>query len=175
MARRKRGMDAEPAADAGFAGTARALRAGATVRVRLAVLFALLLIGVYAAFATHQFIVRAPASDAAGVELARGAELAAARADTALASVRAALSAGAAAAASSPSSPLDAAELAMTAADGTALAIAVADGSEVYAERGSAKGAQWSKAAIAARAAGERVPLQLRGSRSAESTHTSVR
>jgi len=149
-------MDDEPAADAGFAGTARALRAGASGRVRVAVLLALLLIGLYTAFAARQFVVRPQDSDKAGVELARGADLAAARADTAFASARAALAAGAAAAAKSPSSPLDAAELAMNAAGGTALAVAVADGSEVYAVRGSAKGAAWTKAAKAARAAGGR-------------------
>ena len=95
------------------------------------------------------------APDADGAQLDQKAALGAARADARLSAMRAALAAARQEANRDPSDPLAAAELAIKVGAPAAVGSAVVDEAGVLAQGGAAKGADFVKAAQAARASGK--------------------
>ena len=126
--------------------------------LRATVVFALLLLTGYTAFAGVQLwqrLSQAPAQSAPDLQ----AKLTAAEVDAALAPVRAALGAADAGLNANTDRPLDAAEAAMAASDGHAQGIAVVSGGEVVAVTGAIPAADWRVAL--ARTAGRPKPGAL--------------
>jgi two-component system cell cycle sensor histidine kinase PleC len=121
--------------------------------VRVALLAALLLLGVYAAIA----FVRLHDQPTSRLAERTGSQAAmtAARANTEASTLRAALTAAAVARRRFGGDPLDAAETALAAADGAAAATAVLNDSGVIGVSGSAPGADWRAAGAAALASGQ--------------------
>ncbi len=122
-------------------------------QVRIALLAALLLLAVYALIAFFHMHGQ-PTSRLAG-KTGGQAAAAAGMVNTEAATLRAALTAAATARARFGGDPLDAAETALTAANGSAAATAVLSDSGVDAVSGSAPGAVWNAAAAAALASGQ--------------------
>ncbi|MFC4441065.1 ATP-binding protein [Caulobacter henricii] len=128
-------------------------RAPSQVYVRVAILAALLLLAVYTAFGVkrlQQDVARAPG----GAALAAEAGLAASRIETNLAAQRAGLSAASDILKRDPADTMDAAEIALRASGGEAMAVAVAGPSGILAVSGRDEAADWKAAARAASASG---------------------
>jgi two-component system cell cycle sensor histidine kinase PleC len=126
------------------------LRTPASARVRLAVLSALVLLGLYTVFSafrlSHGLQAAAPGADPAAA-LAAPAEASAGR-------LNAALTAAGEIAQRFPASPLDAVETGLRAARPAAQAMALVGDDGVRAAAGEVRSADWPAAAAAARAAG---------------------
>ena len=153
MANRGRGGRSGSEADADFTGSTAFARARSPAHIRVAVLTALVMMGIYAVFATRQITRSNDPQVQTDAQLSAQAGHAAAQVEGALAAVRAALAAARETAARSPASPIDSAELVLKAAP-LASAAAVVDDT-VLAQSGTAAGAQWTRAAAAARASGK--------------------
>jgi two-component system cell cycle sensor histidine kinase PleC len=121
--------------------------------VRVAILAALLLLAVYTAFGVNRLKQEASIPPG-GAPLAAQARLVAGAAETNLAAQRAGLSAAADLLQRDPSAPIDAAEIALRAAGGEAMAVAVVGPSDVLAVAGRDPSADWKAAARAAGASG---------------------
>jgi len=134
----------------------RAARSPSQAYVRVAILAALLLLAVYTAFGVGRLKQEASIPPG-GASLAAEAQLVASRAETNLAAQRAALSAAADLLQRDSSAPIDAAETALRAAGGEAMAVAVVTPSDVLAMAGRDPAADWRAAARAAAASGRSV------------------
>ncbi|MBO9708379.1 MAG: PAS-domain containing protein [Caulobacter sp.] len=124
--------------------------------VRIAILAALLLLAVYTAFGVKQLKQEA-ALPPGGAPLAAQAKLLAARVETNLSAQRAGLSAAADLLQRDPGAPIDAAETALRAAGGEAMAVSVVAPGAVLATAGRDPSADWKAAAQAAGASGRSV------------------
>ena len=144
-------------AGAGFSAAgatrSRAARSPSQAYVRLAILAALLLLAVYTAFGVNRLKQEASVPPG-GAPLAAEARLVAGAAETNLAAQRAGLSAASDLLQRDPSAPIDAAETALRAAGGEAMAVAVVSASDVLTVAGRDPSADWKAAARAAGASG---------------------
>jgi two-component system cell cycle sensor histidine kinase PleC len=140
---------------AGAART-RAARSPSQAYVRVAILAALLLLAVYTAFGVNRLKQEASAPPG-GASLAAEARLAASAVETNLAAQRAGLSAAADLLQRDPGAPIDAAETALRAAGGEAMAVAVVSPTDVLAVAGRDTAADWKAAARAAAGSGRSV------------------
>jgi two-component system cell cycle sensor histidine kinase PleC len=122
----------------------------------VAILAVLLLLAVYTAFGVHKLKQEAGVPPG-GAALATEAKLLASGVETNLAAQRAGLSAAADLLRRDPGAPIDAAETALRAAGGEAMAVAVVSGAEVLAVAGRDPAADWKVAARAAAASGRSV------------------
>ena len=154
MANRGRSGRSGSEADADFTGGAALARSRSPTHIRVAVLTALLMLGIYAVFAARQITRPTAPQQQTDAQLAAQAGYAASRVDGALAGVHAALTAARETATRTPSNPIDAVELALKASGPAASAAAVVD-ETVLAESGAAHGAQWTRAAASAVASGK--------------------
>ena len=154
MANRGRSGRSGSEADADFTGGATSVRTRSPTHIRVAVLTALLMMGIYAVFAARQIIRPSTPQQQADSQLAAQAGFAASRIDGLLAGARAALTAARESATRPPTNPIDTVELAMKAAGPTASAAAIVD-ETVLAETGASRGAQWTRAAASAQASGK--------------------
>ena len=121
--------------------------------IRVAILAALLLLAVYTAFGVKR-LQREAEMAPGGAPLAAEASLVASRIEANLAAQRAGLSAASDILQRDPSDTIDAAEIALRASDGEAMAVAVAGPTGVQAVAGRDEGADWKAAARAAAASG---------------------
>jgi len=121
--------------------------------VRVAILAALLLLSVYTAFGVQR-LQRERQTPQGSAPLHAEAELVARRVETNLAAQRAGLSAAADTLQRDPAAIMDAAEMALRASGGEAMAVAVASPSGVQAIAGRDDAADWKAAARAAAASG---------------------
>ena len=153
MASRGRGSKGGSDGEADLTGSTAPTRAGGSMRV--AILSAVLLMSLYVAFQMRNLTLSAPGADAAAGELSQRAALGGARADARLAALKAALTAARQQANSDSADPIAAAELVVKAGAPAAAAAAVVDDTGVLARSGTAKGADFVKAAAAARASGK--------------------
>ncbi|MBO9561008.1 MAG: PAS-domain containing protein [Caulobacter sp.] len=135
------------------AARSRAARSPSQAYVRLAILAALLLLAVYTAFGVNRLREEANAPPG-GATLAAQAKLVAAAAETNLAAQRAGLSAAADLLQRNPNNPIDAAETALRAAGGEAMAVAVVGPADVLAVAGRDGSADWKAVARTAGASG---------------------
>uniref|UniRef100_B0T5X7 histidine kinase n=1 Tax=Caulobacter sp. (strain K31) TaxID=366602 RepID=B0T5X7_CAUSK len=135
------------------AARSRAARSPSQTYVRLAILAALLLLAIYTAFGISRLKQEANVPPG-GASLAAEAKLVAAAAETNLAAQRAGLSAAADLLQRDPSAPIDAAETALRAAGGEAMAVAVLGPADVLAVAGRDPAADWKAAARAAGTSG---------------------
>jgi len=135
------------------AARSRAARSPSQAYVRLAILAALLLLAIYTAFGVSRLKDEANAPPG-GAGLAAQAKLVAAAAETNLAAQRAGLSAAADLLQRDPNAPIDAAETALRAAGGEAMAVAVVSSTDVLAVAGRDPSADWKVAARSAGASG---------------------
>jgi two-component system cell cycle sensor histidine kinase PleC len=148
-------MDARPKARgrSAAARSRRALGGAVSGQVRVALVAAVLLLAVYVVVAFARL------HDQPGVRLAERAGSAvdgvAASVNREVATLRAALSAASVARRRFGGDPLDTAETALVAANGAAVAVAVVNDSGVISLAGAAPTADWTRAAEAARAAGQ--------------------
>ena len=154
MASRGRASKSGSEAEAEFTGPARPLRARSPAHIRIAVLTAMLMLGIMTVVSVRRLVQPANQPDQVSLELAADARVAAAQVDGRLSSVQAALTAAKEAASAAPTNPIDSAELAIKSAGAIAPAVAVVE-QTVLAESGAAKGADVVKAAAAARRAGK--------------------
>ncbi|WP_200952343.1 PAS domain-containing sensor histidine kinase [Caulobacter sp. Root655] len=138
------------------AARARAARSPSQAYVRVAILAALLLLAVYTAFGVNRLKQEASAPPG-GASLAAEARLAASAVETNLAAQRAGLSAASDLLQRDPGAPIDAAETALRAAGGEAMAVAVVSPTDVLAVAGRDTAADWKAAARAAAASGRSV------------------
>ncbi len=138
-----------------MAGAVRSVtaRSPSQAYIRIAILAALLLLAVYTAFGVKrlQSEARTPPG---GAPLAAEASLVAGRIETNLAAQRAGLSAAADLLQRDPAAAMDAAEIALRASGGEAMAVAVVNASGVQAVAGRDESADWKAAARAAAASG---------------------
>jgi two-component system cell cycle sensor histidine kinase PleC len=126
------------------------------VWVRVAVLVVALSVAAYTVFFARRFNDAEVDQNAVAHGVRYEAELAAAHASASLASVESSLAGGAESLAHHPERPLDAAESALRASHGRALAIAAVSDGQVAALAGHADGARWREiAAQASRAGGD--------------------
>jgi two-component system cell cycle sensor histidine kinase PleC len=128
-------------------------RSPSQVYVRVAILAALLLLAVYTAFGVKRLQDEA-AMAPGGASLAAEASLVASRIEANLAAQRAGLSAASDILQRDPADTMDAAEIALRASGGEAMAVAVAGPAGVQAVAGRDEGADWKAAARAAAASG---------------------
>ena len=129
------------------------MRSPSQTYVRLAILAALLLLSIYTAFGVNRLKDEAK-SPPGGATLAAQAKLVAASAETNLAAQRAGLSAASDLLQRDPASPMDAAETALRAAGGEAMAVAVVGPTDVLAVAGHDASADWKTVARTAGASG---------------------
>jgi len=130
-------------------------RSPSQVYVRVAILAALLLLAVYTAFGVKRLQDEA-AMAPGGASLAAEASLVASRIEANLAAQRAGLSAASDILQRDPADTMDAAEIALRASGGEAMAVAVAGPAGVLAVAGRDEGADWKAAARAAKASARR-------------------
>ncbi|OZA73485.1 MAG: ATPase, partial [Caulobacter sp. 39-67-4] len=150
-ARPGRPAEAGPSA----AGVVRSItaRSPSQVYIRVAILAALLLLAVYTAFGVKR-LQREAEMAPGGAPLAAEASLVASRIEANLAAQRAGLSAASDILQRDPADTMDAAEIALRASGGEAVAVAVAGPAGVQAVAGRDDGADWKAAARAAAASG---------------------
>ena len=153
LASRGRGKKGGSDDDADLTGSTAPRRTSGSMRV--AILTAMLLLSLYAVFQMRRLSFTGAAPDPAGARLDEHAGLAAAHLDARLAALKAGLTAARQQANRDPSNPIDAADIALKAAGPAALATEVVDETGVLARSGAAKGADFTKAAAAARASGK--------------------
>ncbi len=134
----------------------RAAQSPSQAYVRVAILAALLLLAVYTAFGVNRLKQEASIPPG-GAPLAAQAKLVAGAVETNLAAQRAGLSAAADLLQRDPSAPMDAAETALRAAGGEAMAVAVVGSTAPLAVAGRDPSADWMVAARAAAASGRNV------------------
>lgn len=137
-------------------------RAPSQVYVRIAILAALLLLSVYTAFGVQRLQREAQALPG-GASLAAEARLVASRVDTNLAAQRAGLSAAADVLQRDPAATMDAAEIALRAIGGEAMAVAVVSAAGVQAVAGRDDAADWKAAVAAAGQSGRSVWIGAAG------------
>ncbi len=139
-----------------MAGVVRSMatRSPSQTYVRIAILAALLLLAVYTAFGIQRLKTEARAQHSSA-PIAAEAALVASRVETSLAAQRAGLSAAADLLQRDPAATMDAAELALRASGGAAMAVAVADPSGVQAIAGRDDSAAWRMIVDAASASGQ--------------------
>jgi two-component system, cell cycle sensor histidine kinase PleC len=157
---RERGSRSGSDADADFTGSA--LRARAPGSMRASLITAVLLMTLYGGFQAWRLEFSPSASDVSATQIGAAAALQGARVEGRLMAMQAALAAGRQAAARTPSDPIDAADLVMSAAGGVAAGAAVVD-DVLLASSGSAKDADWVWAAAQARASGKNAWIGGRG------------
>ncbi|WP_421740094.1 ATP-binding protein [Caulobacter sp.] len=121
--------------------------------IRIAILAALLLLAVYTAFGVKR-LQREAQTPPGGASLAAEASLVAGRIEANLAAQRAGLSAAADLLQRDPAAAMDAAEIALRASGGEAMAVAVVSAAGVQAVAGRDESANWKAAAAAAAASG---------------------
>ena len=155
MASRGRGSKGGSEGEADFTGAPASTRAPGSGSMRVAILAAMLLMALYVVFEMRNLSLSAPSADAGGAQLDQKASLGAARAEARLSAMKAALVAARQEANRNPSDPLAAAELAIKAGAPAAAGSAVVDETGVLAQGGAAKGADFVKAAQAARVSGK--------------------
>ena len=153
LASRGRGSKGGSEAEADLTGSTAPAGSGGSMRA--AMLTAILLMSLYAAFQLRNLSFSPAPPDATSGELSQRAALAGAQVDARIAALKAALAAARQRANQDPSDPIEAADLALMAAGDAASAAAVVDGSGVLARSGAAKAPDWSRAAAAARASGK--------------------
>ncbi|CAN5591312.1 cell cycle histidine kinase PleC [soil metagenome] len=150
------GRLAQASLSAAGAARQRAARSPSQVYVRVTILAALLLLAVYTAFGVNRLKHDASVAPG-GAPLAAEARLVAGAVETNLAAQRAGLSAAADMLQRDPGSPIDAAETALRAAGGEAMAVAVVGSTEPLAVAGRDPSADWKVAARSAAASGRSV------------------
>ncbi|WP_369825735.1 ATP-binding protein [Caulobacter sp. BP25] len=154
--RARHGGTAKAGPTAPAASRAERMRAPSQTFARIAILSALLLLAVYTAFGLKRIQDQSRAQPSAP-SLAAKAGLIAGRVETNLAAQRAGLSAAADLLARDPDSTADAAQIALRAAGGEAVAVAVVAPTGILAVAGRDDRADWKAAARAAEASGRTV------------------
>jgi two-component system cell cycle sensor histidine kinase PleC len=137
-------------------------RSPSQVYVRIAILAALLLLAVYTAFGVLR-LQKDAETPPGGAPLAAEASLVASRIEANLAAQRAGLSAASDILQRDPAATMDAAEIALRAIGGEAMAVAVADPSGVQAVAGRDDSADWKSAVRAAGASGRSIWIGTAG------------
>ncbi len=138
----------------GVAFAAAAPRASTSAYIRIAVLFALLILAIYTGFAVVKLERAAREAPDAGDSAPAAADALAGHAEGEIARLQAALTAAGAVAQRVPAQPMDAAEAAFKAAHPSARAVALVGDDGVRAVAGAGDDADWAAAAQAARASG---------------------
>jgi two-component system cell cycle sensor histidine kinase PleC len=146
------------------AGVVRSMttRSPSQTYVRIAILAALLLLAVYTAFGVRR-LQREAEMPPGGGTLAAEASLVASRIEGNLAAQRAGLSAASDILQRDPAATMDAAEIALRASGGEAMAVAVAGPSGVQAVAGRDESADWKAAVRAAGASGRSIWIGAAG------------
>jgi two-component system cell cycle sensor histidine kinase PleC len=146
------------------AGVVRSMttRSPSQAYVRIAILAALLLLAVYTAFGIVRLQKEAQ-TPPGGASLAAEASLVASRIEANLAAQRAGLSAASDILQRDPAATMDAAEIALRASGGEAMAVAVAGPSGVQAVAGRDESADWKAAVRAAGASGRSIWIGTAG------------
>ncbi|MDB5457027.1 MAG: sensor signal transduction histidine kinase, partial [Caulobacter sp.] len=150
------GRPAEAGLPASVAARPRPVRSPSQGFIRIAILAALLLLAVYTAFGIQRLRHEAGSSPRDAALAAQAGGLAG-RVETSLAAQRAGLSAAADLLRRNPAAPIDAAEIALRAAGGEALAVAVVGSDGVSAVAGVDPAADWRRAAATAAASKRRL------------------
>ncbi len=154
MASRRRASKGGSEAEAEYTGASGIPRARSPAHIRIAVLTAMLMLGIMSVVSMRRLVRPAPVADKVSIELATDARVTAAQVDGRLSSVQAALAAARATSENGQANPIDATDLARKSASALAPGVAIVD-QTVLAQSGSAKGADWLKAAASARRAGK--------------------